>query len=142
MATYYRDIRATSEINDIGLDTDERQKYAFNIMAVSRTSVNFERELAQVIIDAGITGFDAIGTGIYASSKSNVPTGAGPYCSIHATGGPAPLATQENPVAYRRRTAEIVIRATNTHTARARAEATYAALTAVANQELDEAALP
>lgn len=136
MTTYYLDIRASSDILDLGLDGADRQMFAFNIIATSRSSDDFEKELVSVLVDAAV---GTLGTNLFAMSKAEIPTGAGPYTSIRATGGPTPLATQESPTAYRRRTAQVVARATNSLTARAKIEAAFDALTAIANQELTAA---
>ena len=135
----WREVEILSDVSDIGLDTDDRQKFGFNIMVTCRNPTEFEDEIGKVLTLAGATtGF---GTDMYAMSKSNVPTGDGPYVSIVATGGPSPERThnadrEEGKPAFRLLTAQIVARAKNSKTARAKAHACFDALYAIVNQTI------
>ena len=134
--SYWREVEVLSDIGDIGLDGSERQKFVFNILIVCDNPTQIEEEVGRVLITASVvTGF---GTDIYAMSKSTVPAGDGPFVSITATGGPLPERThnadrESGLPAYRRLTVQVVARAKNSLTARAKVHACFNALFAVKN---------
>ncbi len=132
-------IEVLSDIADNGLDFDDRQKFGFNLIVTCVNPTEFEDEVGRVLIDAGAT--TSFGTDMFAMSKSNIPTGDGPYVSIVATGGPKPMRTHnadrdESAPAYRRLTVQVVARAKNSKTARAKAHACFDALFAIVNQTI------
>lgn len=132
-------VEVLSDVSDIGLDADDRQKFSFNIMVTCVNPTEFEDEIGRVLIAAGAT--TSFGTDMFAMSKANVPTGNGPYVSIVATGGPSPLRTHNadrdaGAPAYRMLTAQIVARAKNSKTARAKAHSCFNALFAIVNQTI------
>ncbi len=125
-----------SDIGDVGLDGAERQKFGFNILIVCDNPTQLEEEVGRVLITASVvTGF---GTDIFAMSKSTIPEGDGPFVSLTATGGPLPERTHNADrdsglPAYRRLTVQVVARAANSLTARAKAHACFDALFAIKN---------
>ena len=134
--SYWREVEVLSDIGDNGLDAAERQKFGFNIMVVCDNPTAIENEVGRVLISASaVTGF---GTDVYAMSKSQVPAGDGPFVSIIATGGPLPERTHNADrdsglPAYRRLTVQVVARAKNSLTARAKAHLCFDALFAIKN---------
>jgi hypothetical protein len=77
-----------------------------------------------------------LGRDIFASSKANIPTGAGPYISITESGGSGPENTHNSTdkPAYVRPNAQILTRATDYVIARNKAQAAYNALYPVRNR--------
>lgn len=132
MTAVYRTIDIDSEPFDIGLDSENRQKTAFNFRVVKQPSDVFVEEIVGLLVTAGVGVF---GTNIFASSKANIPSGAGPFLSIVETGGTAPERTQNEigPPAYTRPSAQITVRATKYSEARTMARAAYNALVGVRN---------
>ena len=134
--SYWREVEVMSDVADNGLDGSERQKYGFNMLVVCDNPTEFEDEVGRVLITASaVTGF---GTDMYAMSKSTVPKGDGPFVSLTATGGPLPERTHNADrdsglPAYRRLTVQVVARAANSKTARAKAHACFNALFAIKN---------
>lgn len=134
--SYWREVEVMSDIADNGLDGAERQKFGFNILVVCDNPTQFEEEVARVLITASVV--TGIGTDVYTMSKSKVPVGDGPFVSITATGGPLPERTHNADrdsglPAYRRLTVQVVARAANSLTARAKAHACFNALFAIKN---------
>lgn len=134
--SYWREVEVLSDIGDNGLDDAERQKFGFNILVVCDNPTAIENEVGQVLITAGVV--TSFGTDIYAMSKSTIPSGDGPYVSITATGGPLPERTHNADrdsglPAYRRLTVQVVARAKNSLTARAKAHACFDALFSIRN---------
>src|SRR5215471_9418153 len=72
-------------------------------------------------------GAGTLGTDLFLSTKSQIPTGPGPYTSIVEYGGMTSRRTQNNK-ATQRPSAQIVVRAASYQTARTRAKAVYDAL--------------
>ena len=131
-------VEVLNDIADNGLDDADRQRWGFNIV-ITAADVSavypFDEEIATLLIAATVV--TAWGTDLFGRSKSNLPTGDGPYVSIMLTGGPAPLRTHNagraGRVAYRRLTAQVVARAASSTTAYTKAQAAFAALVPVRN---------
>ena len=84
----------------------------------------FLDELANRLVTEGVC---VLGVDLFLSSKSNIPTGAGPYTSILESGGTTSRRTHNN-TATQRPAAQITVRASNYQTARAQAVRVYDAL--------------
>lgn len=132
------EVEVLGDIADDGLDDADRQRFGFNIVitAADVSADNpIDEEIATLLIAASVV--TAWGTDLFGRSKSNIPTGDGPYVSIMLTGGPAPLRTHNagraGRVAYRRLTAQVVARAASSTTAYTTAQAAYTALVPVRN---------
>lgn len=132
MTAVYRSIDIVSEPFDSGLDSENRAKVSFNFSAVKQPSDVFIEEIVGLFVTAGVGTY---GTDIFAGSKANIPSGAGPFLSMIETGGVAPERTQNEigPPAYQRPSAQITVRATKYSEARAMARAAYNALVGVRN---------
>lgn len=73
--------------------------------------MSFATDLKTLGVNAGLGTFGGATGTIYISPKAIIPTGDGPYTSIIETGGTGPLQIQDRVNAYRRPTAQIVVRA-------------------------------
>lgn len=92
----------------------------------------FIDDLVVLLVSAGVGVY---GTNIFASSKSQVPDGDGPFLSVKETGGTSPDGTH-NAVAfglpgYQQPGAQLLARALTSTAARAMADAAYAAVVRV-----------
>ncbi len=131
-------VEVLGDIADNGLDDADRQRYGFNIVVTAAdvsAAYPFDEEIATLLIAAGVV--TAWGTDLFGRSKSNLPTGDGPYVTMMLTGGPSPLRTHNagraGRVAYRRLTAQVVARAASSTTAYTKAQAAYTALVPMRN---------
>ena len=81
-------------------------------------------------------GVGTFGATIFATSKSVIPKGDGPFLSIRETGGTSPLRTQNSVAvpAYQRPSAQLVARASKPVDAKSMARAAYNALVGVRNR--------
>jgi hypothetical protein len=130
--TDYLCISALQEPFDNTLDGSGRPEYAFNVLAMKRSSSgSFLLELMGILVAAGL---GVAGRTIVASAKATIPT-SGPCISIIATGGTPPIGTHnDGPSAYRRPGAQITARADTALEAEALAQAAYVALVGIRNR--------
>jgi hypothetical protein len=137
--TRYLSISALQEPFDLGeLDDSGREQCAFNVLCLKRPSDTFLDELVRILENAGL---GKRGETIFAGSKAAIPRGTRPtdppILSIKATGGTGPAGTHNDGAgAYRRPSAQVIARALTWAAAEAIAQAAYAALIAVRNQEV------
>lgn len=128
--THYLNIVPLREPNDVGeLDDAGRVQIEFGVVAWKRPSATWLEDLVGILSDASITN-------VLAGPKAVVPR-EGAWLSIKATGGTAPVGTHDGgTAAYRRPGAQIIARASSYAAALALAEAAYAAIVAVRNQDV------
>lgn len=93
----------------------------------------FLDELIDVLKTAGV-----VTNNVFASTKAQIPTGAGPYLSIVETGGLVSERVHDEPAnqGYDRPTAQIVARAERYDVARTLARNAYQTLRNVRNREI------
>lgn len=129
------DVTALQPPYDAGvLDGSGRAMWTFNVVVTKTPSATFQQELVSVLVGASVA---VLGSTLFASSKSVLPSGPGPYLSINATGGMPGVKTQnEVAPAYERPSAQVTARAVTPGAAETLARAAYAALVAVRNQEV------
>ena len=105
------------DVNDLqppfdsgALDGNGRAQYVFNILVLKVPSATFLDEIVAVLEGAGVGTY---GVDIFTTSKAVIPTGAGPYLSVVATGGAAGVRTHtvRYGPAYERPTAQLTARA-------------------------------
>jgi hypothetical protein len=131
---FYQRIKALQEPFDLGLDEKERSKVQFNIMAIKEPSATFLEEICKYL---EIQGVGIRATNIFASTKSSIPAGVGPYLSVIESGGTGPKMEQDSDYpAFQQPTAVIVARGGDYVAARTMARAAYDALVVVKNQTL------
>ena len=95
----------------------------------------FLDDLASKLIADGV---GVLNTSLFLSSRTPIPTGAGPYITLMETGGLAPLRVQNRTsAAILRPSAQIVVRATSYPVARMKAQAAYTSLDGVFNTTLN-----
>ncbi len=135
MTAWYREINVIDEPRDIGVDSEDRLMMSFNITAVKRASALFVEEIVGILEAAGVGTQGGAGGDIFATSKSNIPEGDGPYLALIETGGVTPERThnQISPPAYQRPGMQLVARAKNTLASRTMARAAYDALVGIRN---------
>lgn len=75
-------VLAASGLLDLGLDDNQRIRFAFNIVPTKEGSGDLEAETKAVLVSGGMTADD-----IYLTSKAVLPDGSGPYLSVTATPG-------------------------------------------------------
>lgn len=90
-------------------------------------------DLATLVIDAGIVASGAI----FFSSRSQPPTGAGPYFTFNGTGGISPRPTQQQPIAYRFPGAQVLIRSSMHTVARDKAALALFTIGSVRNRMIN-----
>lgn len=92
---------------------------------------------AEILRRLQAQGVGTIGTNLFASSRSAVPSGTGPFLTlIETVGGPGSRTQNYLGVAYREPSAQIVCRAENPGLARNMAHAAQSALTGIRNTVL------
>lgn len=92
---------------------------------------------AEILRRLQAQGVGTMGTTLFASSRSAVPSGSGPLLTLVETiGGPGSRTHNELGVAYREPSAQIVCRAENPGLARNMAHAAQSALTGIRNTVL------
>lgn len=130
--TAYLSIGPLQEPFDLGLDESGRRvQFAFNVIALKRSSATFQQEIVGLLVAAGL---GVAGSTIIASSAAKVPT-TGPYILITATGGTSPVGTHnDGAAAYRRPGAQIIAAAEKSADAAALAEAAFVAVIGVRNR--------
>lgn len=139
MPTFWMDVHDLQPPFDLGiLDGNSRAVWCFNVQVDKYPSATLMQEVVAVLVAAGIGTFN---TDIFASTKSDLPTGAGPYITISATGGLPGVRTHNitSGPTYERPTVMITVRASSSTAAEAKARAAYAALMAVKNQAVTAA---
>lgn len=131
----YRQIKVLQEPFDLGLDSQGRQKYVFNIAVIKTPSDTFAEEMLQRFQDQSV-GTRAVN--LFWGSNAKIPTTDGPFLNLVETGGTEPERTQNEifPPAYPRPSAQIVVRAKSTKAARLMSRAAYNAVAGVRNQIL------
>lgn len=126
----YLEITPLQSPFDMGLDTSGRAQVVFNVMARKTASGTFIEEIIKLLTTAGA----GTSTNIFATSKSQIPPGAGPFLSLTETGGAAPLRIHNQLApAYERVTMQIMARASTYDAARTMARNAYNALAGVRN---------
>lgn len=116
------------------LDTPGRVVLSFNVLVTKVPSEQFEEEVIKVLTTAGV-GTENVN--IFVSTKAQLPTGAGPYLSLHVGSGPGPINTQNVAgVSYERSLVQVVVRSVNYGLARQMAWAAFNALAVVHNQDI------
>ena len=113
--TWYQKLTALQEPFDVGLDDNGRAQVSFNVMATKASSDTFLQELISLLVDGSVGEFapaDPDDRNIFVSSKDQIPAEGGPFLSLTATGGAAPVNIHNdiNPPAYPRQTAQIIVR--------------------------------
>jgi hypothetical protein len=135
LSAFYESIKPIGEPSDeLGLDTQNRRRWFFNVEIVKGTSTDDDlgRELAEILELAGVV---TIGTDITIGPGARVPDGAGPFLNIVLGAGAAPLLIQNQTLPERRRpSAQIVTRAETTAAARSMCFDAYNALAGVRNE--------
>lgn len=125
MPTLYLEINALQSPFSIGNDTSNRAMLSFNVLCVHASAPGtFEEEICKLIQNAGLA---TLGTDMFYGSLAQIPTTAGPFVSVIATGGMPPLQTHNNDN-FSRPSAQIITRASGYVTARNKANAIHAAL--------------
>lgn len=125
MATRYIEILANHPPIAFNVDENNRTMWSINFRGLAAgLSDKWERELVKLIGDAGLGTF---GTDLFVGAKAPIPTGNGPYTTVLNTGGGDLVETQDGQK-YERLTAQVVVRAKDYDSGRARARAIRAAL--------------
>lgn len=97
--------------------------------------MSFLDDIAARLVSQGV---GTIGSSIFLGSRAAIPAGDGPYISLTETGGTAPTRIQNQAsVATQRPSAQVLTRAKNYVTARAKAKAAYDALDGIFNTTLN-----
>lgn len=138
-STWFLDIQEQQPPFDSGvLDAQSRAMWTFNIVATKQPSASFLLELVEILVGAGVGVY---GTDIFISSKAVIPSGAGPYLLVNATGGVTGLRTQNDVSgpSYERPSAQVTVRAASAAAAEAMCRAAYAALVGVRNRTITTA---
>lgn len=133
--TWYLSLSPQQEPFDLGLpDAAGRIQFSCNFLATKRPSASFIKEIIAALVAAHV-GTENVN--IFATSMSVIPAGDGPFLSLRATGGVAPVGTHNaGPGAYRRPGLQVLVVAATAVAAEAMALAAYDALVAVQNREL------
>lgn len=99
----------------------------------------FSDDIADILVTAGVGTKTGAGKNIFVGELVNVPSGDGPFLSITATGGTAPVNTQDHVAtpAYQRPSVQLVTRAATRADAETMLAAAYAALFAVRNTTIN-----
>jgi hypothetical protein len=137
----YLNFPLLQEPYDMGaVDSLNRARFVFNVVAEKTASATFLEELAAIMVAAGVGTLTGNNRNIFLTSSVSIPQGDGPYLSIIDTGGPggAKIHNQKAP-AYERPGAQIVARAKKSADARAMALAAYTAIANVVNQTVTAA---
>lgn len=117
MSNRYIEILAIQNPFPLGLDENNRTKFACNFNLKSDGLTNFEEDVAKLISDAG---FGTRNVDIFIGPDAKIPGGDGPYITIIGYGGGGPDETHNNDV-YPNQSFQIAVRATNYRAARQRA---------------------
>ena len=136
--TYYVDIDVVNDPHPIGLDSNGRSLWVFNLLARHRPSTEFEHEIVALLVAAGVGTWETDSTtDILVGQRAQVEDGDGPYVQVIKTPGTAAERTHNSATpAYHRPGARIVVRATSYNAARTKAWACHAALWGVRNQNV------
>lgn len=125
MPTLYLEINALQSPFSIGNDQSARAMLSFNVLCMHASAPGaFEEEICKLIQNAGLA---TLGTDMFYGSLAQLPTTAGPFVSVIATGGLFPLQTHNNNN-FSRPSAQIITRASSYVTARNKANAIHAVL--------------
>lgn len=97
--------------------------------------MSFADDISDILVTAGVGTKTGAGKNIFVGERVNVPSGDGPFLSVTATGGVAPMYTQNKVTlpAYQRPSVQLVARAASRAAAETLLIAAYAALFAVRN---------
>jgi hypothetical protein len=133
---WYLKIDVIQEPGDGGLDVSGRPTVKFNIMAEKVHSDTFVEEVVKILVTAGVGTFVGQNRNIFVSSAASIPDGAGPYLSIHETGGTAADKTHNDGAKYRHPALQITTRARDWVDARRMAARAHSALINISNQTL------
>lgn len=123
---------------DLGVDSESRARFVFNLIVEKTPSTTFLEELAAIMVAAGVGVVAGNNRNIFLTQAVSIPPGDGPYLSIIDTGGPGGIKIHnQKPPAYQRPGAQIVARAKTPKAARDMAFAAYTAFANVVNQTVN-----
>ena len=109
MATWYREIEAQKPF-PFNKDKNNRIMFSVNLRAICAPTAEWEKEIAQILIDAGVV---TKGVDLFSGPDAPIPNGQGPYLTLNNTGGPEGERTHNSVdvPAYERPTMQLIIRA-------------------------------
>lgn len=130
-STMYREINALQEPFDGGIDQQGRAMVIFNIFAIKARSNTFLKEIAGLLVAAGV---GEVGEDLIASNRAAVPP-TGTITVVTETSGTAPERVQNQKLPkYPRPTAKITVYSPKYDDAMSKALTAYSALCVVRNQ--------
>lgn len=120
----------------LGLDEQERDQVAFDVLCYKRPSTSYEDELLGILEDAGV---GVVGENLFAGAKVRMPgkENPGPFLMLYSGAGGPPSGTHDQGrAAWRHPGAHLVVHAADPRAADQMAHAAYLALIAIVNADV------